>query len=210
MAGSALAKAIEHTLLRSDASREDVERILAEAVEWGCFGVCVQPYWVATLRDAPLPVISVTGFPFGADRADHKAHGAACAREDGAAEIDMVVNLGAIKSGDWSAYATDIAAVRAAIPGLVLKTILETGMLTDQQRDEAARIARSEGVDILKTCTGYGPRGATVADVEALVRFGPVKASAGIRTREQAEALVAAGATRLGTSAAATILGIEQ
>ena len=207
MAGDALAKAIEHTLLRSDASREDVAQILAEAVDWGCFGVCVQPYWVAALRESPLPVISVTGFPFGADRPDHKAHGAARARDDGAAEIDMVVNLGAIKSGDWASYAADIAAVRAAIPDLLLKTILETGLLSDDERDEAARIARAEGVDILKTCTGYCSRGATVADVEALVKFGPVKASAGIRTREQAEALVAAGATRLGTSAARAILG---
>ena len=204
---SSLAAAIEHTLLRCDASLEDVERLVAEAVEWRCHGVCVQPYWVSSLRDTPLPVVSVTGFPFGADRADHKAHGAATARDDGAAEIDMVVNVGALKSGDWSAFAADIAAVRKAVPGLVLKTILETGVLTDAERDRAAGIAIAEGVDILKTCTGYGPRGATVDDVEALVRFGPVKASAGIRTREQAQALVAAGATRLGTSAAAAILG---
>jgi len=207
MAGNALAQAIEHTLLRPDASETDVRQTLAEAVDWSCFGVCVQPFWVATLRDAPIPVISVTGFPFGADRPDHKAHGAATARDDGAAEIDMVINQGAIKSGDWKAVAADIAAVRAAIPDLVLKTILETGLLTDDERDEAARIARAEGVDILKTCTGYCSRGATVADVEALVKFGPVKASAGIRTREQAEALMAAGATRLGTSAARAILG---
>lgn len=207
MAGDALAKAIEHTLLRPDASLEDVQKILAEAVNWGCFGVCVQPYWVSALRESPVPVISVTGFPFGSDRPDHKAHGAATARDDGAAEIDMVVNLGALKSGDWAAFGADIAAVRAAIPDLVLKTILETGLLTDEERDEAARIARAEGVDILKTCTGYCSRGATVEDVQALIKFGPVKASAGIRTREQAEALMAAGATRLGTSAAQAILG---
>lgn len=202
-----IAATIEHTLLRCDASREDVERLLAEAVDWRCHGVCVQPFWVSTLRDAPLPVISVTGFPFGADRADHKAHGASTARDDGAAEIDMVVNVGALKSGDWNAFAADIAAVRKAIPDLVLKTILETGVLTGAERDRAAEIAIAEGVDMLKTSTGYGPRGATVEDVEALVRFGPVKASAGIRTRVQAEALIAAGATRLGTSAAAVILG---
>ncbi|MHC4954156.1 MAG: deoxyribose-phosphate aldolase [Planctomycetota bacterium] len=202
-----LAAAIEHTLLRCDASRAEIHRLLEEAVRWECHGVCVQPYWVATLKDAPIPVISVTGFPFGADRADHKAHGAARARDDGAVEIDMVVNVGALKSGDWSAFAADIAAVRAAVPDLVLKTILETGALTDAERDRAARVAREEGVDILKTCTGYGPRGATVEDVAALVPFGPVKASAGIRTREQAVALMEAGATRLGTSAAAAILG---
>ena len=202
-----IAATIEHTLLRCDASQDDVDSLLAEALEWGCHGVCVQPYWVHHLRDASLPVITVTGFPFGADRADHKAHGAACARDDGAREIDMVVNIGALKSGAWRTYAGDIAAVRAAIPGLVLKAILETGVLTEAERDRAAEIARSEGVDFLKTSTGYGPRGATVEDVEALVRFGPVKASAGIRTREQAQALLAAGATRLGTSGAAAILG---
>lgn len=206
---AALAAAIEHTLLRADATRSDVERACAEAARWGCFGVCVQPYWVGSLRDSGLPVVTVTGFPFGADRADHKAHGAARARDDGAAEVDMVVHIGALKSGDWKTFAADIAAVRAAIPGLVLKTILETGLLSEEERARAARIAIEEGADFLKTATGYGPRGATVEDVRALAAFGPVKASGGIRTREQAERMLAAGATRLGTSATCAILGHE-
>lgn len=220
-----LARFIEHTLLRADAVQSDVEQLFAEAVQWGCFGVCVQPYWVrlltrllaqlpARLSDASaqspaiIPaIISVTGFPFGADRSDQKADGARRCAEDGASEVDMVVNVGAIRMGDWLTYAADIAAVRAAIPGCRLKTILETGALDTGEIEQAARIAMDEGVDFLKTCTGYGPRGATVEDVVALAPIGPVKASAGIRTREQAAALVAAGAVRLGTSAARTILG---
>ena len=174
---------------------------------WGCHGVCVQPYWVAALKDMPLPVISVAGFPFGADCKEHKAGGAARAADDGAREIDIVLNLGALRSGDLATVAADVAAVRRAIRGLVLKVILETGLLNPAELAVAARICVEEGVDFLKTCTGYGPRGATVADVEMLKVFAPVKASGGIRTREQAIALVEAGAERLGTSATAVILG---
>ena len=169
--------------------------------------MCVQPYWVAALKEAPVPVISVAGFPFGADRPDHKAHGAARAVDDGASEIDIVINLGALKSGDWTAVAADVRAVRGAIPGAVLKVILETGLLDRDETEKAAQVCVAEGADFLKTCTGYGPRGATVADVELLKPFGKVKASAGIRTRADAEALVAAGADRLGTSGTAAILG---
>jgi len=176
-------------------------------VAWRCHGVCVQPYWVAALREAPLPVISVAGFPFGADAREHKAAGAARAADDGAREIDIVLNIGALRSGDLTAVAADVAAVRQAIPGRVLKVILETGLLNPAELAVAARICVEEGADFLKTCTGYGPRGATVADVSMLKVFAPVKASGGIRTLEQATALVEAGAERLGTSATAAILG---
>lgn len=169
----------------------------------------MQPYWVSALSDAPLPVISVSGFPFGADCKEHKAGGAARAAHDGAREIDIVLNLGALRSGDLTAVAADVAAVRHAIPELVLKVILETGLLNPAELAVAARICVEEGADFLKTCTGYGPRGATVADVQMLKVFAPVKASGGIRTREQAVALVEAGAERLGTSATAAILGRE-
>ena len=162
-----------------------------------------------TLRDSGVSIVTVTGFPFGAERTQAKAYGAELARDDGAAEIDMVVHLGALKSGDWAQFAADIAAVRAAVPELVLKTILETGLLDAVELDRAARIAIDEGVDYLKTCTGYGPRGATVEDVRSLAAYGKVKASAGIRTRAQAEQLIDAGASRLGTSAARAILGHE-
>ena len=182
--------------------------MLAEAVEWGCAGVCVQPYWVEILAGRGAPVITVSGFPFGAESKEHKAAGARRAIDDGADEIDIVLNLGALKSGDLPAVAADLRAVRDAMPGKVLKVILETGLLSRAEIESAARLCIEQGADFLKTCTGYGPRGATVEDVAILRPFGPVKASAGIRTREQAEALVAAGATRLGTSAAAAILGI--
>lgn len=176
-------------------------------MEWGCFGVCVHPFWVALLRRAPLPVITVTGFPFGAEPPETKAASAARSVFEGAAEIDMVLNLGALKSGDLESVRTDVAAVRKATEGRVLKVILETGLLGPEETDTAARICREEGADFLKTCTGFGPRGVTVEDVERLRAFGPVKASAGIRTFEQAVALLEAGAARLGASATAAILG---
>jgi len=183
----------------------DVERAAREAVEWGCCAVCVQPYWVAALSG--VTVVTVSGFPFGVEPKELKAAGAARAVDGGADEIDIVLNLGALKSGDLRAVAADIAAVRAAIAGKVLKVILETGLLTREEAVDAARLCREEGADFLKTCTGYGPRGATVEDVSLLRPFGPVKASGGIRTREQAVALIEAGAERLGTSAAKAILG---
>jgi deoxyribose-phosphate aldolase len=165
----------------------------------------VHPFWVPFLRGAPLPIVTVAGFPLGADRSEVKARAAAMAIEDGASEIDMVLNLGALKSRDPSA-AADVRAVRRAVPGHVLKVILETGLLDRAQAEEAARIAVAEGADFLKTSTGFGPRGATVEDVLLLRRFGRVKAAGGIRTFAQAKALVEAGAERLGASASAAIL----
>jgi len=204
---SEIARRIDHTILRPDATREEVAATLAQAVEWGCFAVCVQPYWVSSLAPAPIPIVSIAGFPFGAETKEIKAAAAARAVDDGASEIDIVLNLGALKSGDEAAVAADVAAVRRAIPGRVLKVILETGLLDAAQTAAAARICIAEGADFLKTCTGYGPRGATVDDVKLLRPFGKVKASAGIRTLAQATALVEAGADRLGTSATAAILG---
>ncbi len=168
--------------------------------------MCVHPCWVPALRGRGLPVVTVAGFPLGADRPETKARAAALALEDGASEIDMVLNLGALKSNDLAAVAKDIRAVRRATAGRVLKVILEMGLLDAAQAEAAARLAVAEGADFLKTSTGFGPRGATVADVLLLRRFGRVKAAGGIRTLEQAKALVAAGAERLGTSATAAIL----
>ena len=168
--------------------------------------MCVHPCWVAHLRGAPLPIVTVAGFPLGADRAEVKARAAALAVGDGASEIDMVLNLGLLKTGDLAAAAKDIRGVRRAVRGRTLKVILETGLLDPAQAEAAARLAIEEGADFLKTSTGFGPRGATVADVLLLKRFGRVKASGGIRTYEQAMALVAAGAERLGASATAAIL----
>ena len=172
----------------------------------GCHGLVVQPCWVAHVKHAPLPIISVAGFPYGTDPGELKARAAAWAVDQGAREIDIVLNQGALRSGDDDAVATDIAAVRRAIPGVTLKVILETGLLTEAETKRAARICAIEGADFLKTCTGVLSRGATVEDVLLLKPFGPVKASGGIRTWEQAAALVAAGAERLGASASEAIL----
>lgn len=161
---------------------------------------------MALLRGASIPIVTVAGFPLGADRAEVKARAAALAVEDGASEIDMVLNLGALKSGDPASVAADVRAVRRAAGGRTLKAILETGLLTRAQTEEAARLAVAEGADFLKTSTGFGPRGATVEDVLLLRRFGRVKAAGGIRTFAQAKALVEAGAERLGASASAAIL----
>jgi len=166
----------------------------------------VHPYWVPHLRGAPLAVVTVAGFPFGAEPKESKAAAAARAVEAGAAEIDMVVNFGALRSGDLHGLAADVAAVRRATAGRVLKTILETGLLSPAETEIAARMAVQEGADFLKTCTGFGPRGVTLEDVKRLRDFGRVKASGGIRTFAQAVALVAAGAERLGTSRTEEVL----
>ncbi len=172
----------------------------------GCHGLVVQPYWVAHVKDAPLPIISVAGFPYGTDPGELKARAAAWAVDQGAREIDIVLNLGALRSGEDDVVAADIAAVRGAISGVTLKVILETGLLTEAETKRAARICTMEGADFLKTSTGVLSRGATVQDVLLLKPFGLVKASGGIRTWEQAVALVAAGAERLGASASEAIL----
>jgi len=183
-----------------------VEAALAEAEGLSCRALCVHPCWVPHLRGARIPIVTVAGFPLGADRAEVKAKAAAMALEDGASEIDMVLNLGALKSNDLAAVAADVRAVRRAAAAGTLKVILETGLLDRREAGEAARVAVAEGADFLKTSTGFGPRGATVDDVLLLRRFGRVKAAGGIRTFAQASALVEAGADRLGASGSAAIL----
>ncbi len=210
-----LARLIDHTLLRPDATAADVAATCAEARQYGFAMVCLNPVWVAhaagLLVGSPVGVCSVIGFPFGASRPDIKAAEAAAARADGAREIDMVILLGALKGGDRDAARADIAAVRAAISGATLKVIIETAMLDDHLKTLACEIAVAAGADFVKTSTGYGGGGATLHDVALMRRIvGPsigVKASGGIRDRATAEAMVAAGATRLGCSASVAIVG---
>ncbi|MGH7162189.1 MAG: deoxyribose-phosphate aldolase [Planctomycetota bacterium] len=197
---------MEHTLLRPDASRADVDAALETATALGCHAICVQPYWVAFLRASPMPIVTVAGFPFGAEPKEVKAAASRRAAEDGASEVDVVINLGALRSGDERAVAADVAAVRAALAGKTLKCILETGLLASRELEAAARICVAEGADFLKTSSGYGPRGATAEDVRFLRRFGRVKASGGIATLAQAAALLEAGAERLGASRTREIL----
>jgi len=211
---ASLAGLIEHTLLRADATPAAIERLCDEAIEWELLGVCVAPLHVARaaarLGRAGPRVITVVGFPLGATVPDVMAAETQRAVADGAAEVDMVIPIGLGLAGDLGAVRAAVAAVRAAIPDRVLKVILETGHFAPEPLRALAREVVTARPEFLKTSTGFGPRGATVADVELLVECGGggvgVKAAGGIRTAAAARALVAAGATRIGTSNGAAIV----
>lgn len=204
---------IDHTLLRPEAGGREVERLCLQAKEFGFPAVCIFPQWVELaaelLSGSGVRVCTVAGFPFGANSELVKTAETAEALERGAEEIDLVMNLGAFKSGDYRRVSREIeraaGLVKSAGDNRVLKVILETGLLDEREKIEAARLAEGAGAHFVKTSTGYGPGGATVEDVRLLkgvVRPGTrIKASGGIRTVEQAMALLRAGADRLGTSA---------
>ncbi|WP_324649713.1 deoxyribose-phosphate aldolase [Georgenia sp. H159] len=207
-----VAQLIDHTLLKPEATREQVAALVAEAQELGVLAVCVSPS-VLPLDDAEgLVVATVCGFPSGAHHSDVKAAEAAQAVRDGAAEVDMVINLGAAREGNWAAVEADIAAVRAAAPSpTVLKVIIESAALDDEQIIAACRASEAAGADFVKTSTGFHPTGgASVHAVEIMARtvggrLG-VKASGGIRDAAAAQAMIDAGATRLGLSGSASVL----
>lgn len=214
MDASALAGLIDHTLLRADATSGEIRRLCEEALAHRFKAVCVNPVHVGLaaeiLAGSEVAACSVVGFPLGASRPEDKAAEAAGAVARGAAEIDMVVALGALKEGRHDAVRADIAAVRAACAGRVLKVIIETCLLDDAQKRLACTLAAEAGADFVKTSTGFSTGGATVADV-ALMRATVgdalgVKASGGVRSLEVARALVAAGATRLGTSSGVALV----
>lgn len=202
-----LADFVEHTLLRADATREDVERLCREARDHGLFGVCVSPVHVEAARrfvgDA-VRVVTVAGFPLGTSTSIIKAEEARRAVLEGASEVDMVMAIGRARGGDWGGVQTDVAAVRSSIPGATLKVILETGHFDEAAIRCAAQAALAGGADFVKTSTGFGPRGATVEDIRVLrdvvAGRAQIKASGGIRTAAQARAMIEAGATRIGTS----------
>ena len=206
-----LAQMIDHTLLKPEATHEEVAALVDEGVALGVFSVCVSPS-ILPVDAKGLHVAVVCGFPSGAHKSSVKAEEAAQAVADGAEEIDMVINLGLAKAGDWAGVQADIAAVRAASPRpVVLKVIIESAALTDGEIVSACQAAEAAGADFVKTSTGFHPSGgATVAAVRLMkATVGDrlqVKASGGIRTLATAEAMVEAGATRLGMSASAAIL----
>jgi len=212
-----LGRAIEHTLLRASATPADVEQLAREAIEHDFWGVCVNPLHAARarslLRGSPVRVVCPVGFPLGASVPEVVAREAERALADGADEIDMVIPLGLALGGELDAVTGAVATVRRAVGKQVLKAILETGFFGRSALEAVARAALAGGPDFLKTSTGFGPRGATVEDVELLVRWcsarARVKASGGIRTTREAKALLAAGATRLGTSAGVAIVAGE-
>lgn len=212
-----IARMIDHTLLKPDATRALIERLCAEAAGYRFKSVCVNPVWVALcadlLADAPDTLVcTVIGFPLGATPPEVKAFEAQRAIADGAEEVDMVMNIGALKSGDRDLVERDIRAVVevAHARDARCKVILETGLLTPDEIVTASRIAQAAGADFVKTSTGFGPGGATVTDIELMRQtVGPkmgVKASGGVRTYEDVQALVAAGATRIGASAGVRIV----
>jgi deoxyribose-phosphate aldolase len=211
-----IAALIDHTILKPEATRNDVVKICREARQYGFASVCINPYWVplvkAELAGSPVKVCTVVGFPLGATSTDAKVCETAAALRAGAQEIDMVINVGALRSGDTDAVKNDIqSVVRVAHQaGAIVKVILETALLDDTQKTVASKIAKSAGADFVKTSTGFSTSGATVHDI-ALMRaaVGPnigVKASGGIRTLQDVQAMTAAGATRIGASASVKIV----
>ncbi len=204
------ASLIDHTLLKPEASEADIQRLCKEAAEFGFASVCVNPAWVKKaagfLQGTGVPVCTVIGFPLGATLPDVKAFEARRCIFNGAREVDMVINIGALKSGDDCAVEDDIRAVAAAAHenGVLLKVIIETALLTDEEKVRACLASKNAGADFVKTSTGFAKGGATVDDVALMRRtvgsaLG-VKASGGVKGIEDARAMFEAGATRIGAS----------
>jgi deoxyribose-phosphate aldolase len=208
-----LAPYIDHTLLKATATHDDIRTLCAEAREHGFYAVCINPVYVplaaAELRGSGVKVATVCGFPLGALLPGQKGREALLSVEAGADEVDMVINIGAALENDWDTVEFEVEAVREAIPDTVLKVIIETCYLTDEQKRGATEAAVRGGADFVKTSTGFGSGGATLEDVrlmrDVIAALEPaqrvqIKAAGGVRSPADAEAMIAAGATRLGTS----------
>ncbi|MGU7877153.1 deoxyribose-phosphate aldolase [Streptococcus suis] len=213
-----LNKYIDHTILKPETTQEQVEKILAEAKEYDFASVCVNPTWVAlaaeSLKDSDVKVCTVIGFPLGANTPAVKAFETKDAISNGADEIDMVINIGALKTGNYDLVLEDIKAVVAASGDKLVKVIIEACLLTDDEKVKACQLSQEAGADYVKTSTGFSIGGATVADV-ALMRktVGPdmgVKASGGARSYEDAIAFIEAGASRIGASSGVAIMNGAQ
>ena len=215
-APDSVASMIDHTLLKPDATKRQIEELCREAAQFKFATVCVNPTWVATcarlLAGSGVGVCSVVGFPLGATTADVKGYETQRAIFDGAREIDMVINVGALKSGDLRGVERDIEAVTAPCRecGALSKVIIEAALLTDDEKITACTVAKAAGADYVKTSTGFGPGGATAADVALMRRVVGaemgVKAAGGVRDLEGLKAMIAAGATRVGASAGVKIV----
>jgi len=213
---SDVAALIDHTLLKADATRQEIEKLCKEAREFGFATVCINPTWVSLasrlLGGASPLVCTVVGFPLGATTADVKQYETRRVIYDGANEVDMVINVGALKSGDLALVERDIAAVAGTARecGVLSKVIIEAALLTDEEKVTACSLSKAAGADFVKTSTGFGPGGATVADVALMRRVvGPdigVKAAGGVRDYESLKNLVSAGASRVGASAGVKIV----
>ena len=211
-----IAKMIDHTLLKPDATQQEIAQLCFEARKYGFASVCVNPTWVSLcaqlLQGSPVKVCTVIGFPLGATSSETKAFETETAIRQGATEIDMVINIGALKARDLETVAKDIRGVVnvAHAHGILVKVIIETVLLNDEEKTIACLISKEAGADFVKTSTGFAGGGATVHDVELMRKtVGPqmgVKASGGVRTFEDAESMIKAGATRIGASAGVKII----
>lgn len=209
-----IAKYIDHTLLKPTAERKDIEKLCKEAREYNFASVCVNPCWVSyaskLLEGSSVKVCTVIGFPLGANTSAVKAFEAKTAIQEGASEVDMVINIGALKAGQYDLVKQDIEAVRKASVGKILKVIIETSYLTNEEKQKVCKICAEVGADFVKTSTGFSGGGATAQDVALMAKSAgekvKVKASGGIRTREDALKMIEAGASRLGTSSGIKIV----
>ncbi|HBI2045563.1 deoxyribose-phosphate aldolase [Enterococcus faecalis] len=210
-----LNRMIDHTILKPEATEAAVQKIIDEAKEYNFFSVCINPCWVAfaseQLADTDVAVCTVIGFPLGANTPEVKAYEAADAIKNGANEVDMVINIGALKSQQYDHVRQDIQGVVDAAKGKALvKVIIETALLTDEEKVKACELAKEAGADFVKTSTGFSTGGAKVADIRLMREtVGPdmgVKASGGVHNAEEALAMIEAGATRIGASTGVAIV----
>ena len=210
-----MAKYLDDTLLKADATPEQIVKICEEAKTYGCASVCVNSSYVPLvakeLSGSEVKTCCVIGFPLGACTSESKAAETADSIEKGANEVDMVIQIGRAKAGEWDYVKSDIEAVVKAADGkAIVKVIIETCLLTDEEKIKACQIAKEAGADFVKTSTGFSTGGATVEDIrlmrETVGKDMGVKASGGVRDFEKAQAMIDAGATRIGTSSAAGIL----
>lgn len=210
-----MAQYIDHTILNADARKEDIKKICDEAAEYNFKTVCIQPYWIPfakeELKDTEVGITTVIGFPLGANSSKVKAFEARQALKDGATEVDMVINVGALKSNNKDAVLEDIKAVVDEVAGeAVVKVIIETALLTKEEKVLASELSKKAGADFVKTSTGFSTGGATVDDIKLMrATVGPdlgVKASGGVRSYEDAQAMIDAGATRIGASSGISIV----
>ena len=214
-----VARYIDHTLLKPEATRSQIEQLCEEAIRYGFYSVCVNSFWAdfcaRKLRGKDVKVCCVIGFPLGAMDSRSKASETRNAIENGAAEIDMVINIGALKSGDLRIVEEDVRSVRRATRSTtVLKVIIETCLLTDDEKVLACEISKKAGADFMKTSTGFSKGGATVGDIALMRRVVGakmgIKAAGGVRSYEDAKSMIASGATRIGASASVKIVSSEE
>lgn len=210
---------IDHTLLKPETTKDQIKTLCLEAKQYKFAAVCINPYWVSycysLLQDTEVKIATVVGFPLGANTKEVKAFETKQAIENGANEIDMVINIGALKGQEYDIVQEDIKAVVNAAGGkAITKVIIETSLLTDSEKKKACELAKAQGADFVKTSTGFSGGGATVEDVKLMreivgEKMG-VKASGGVRSKEDAEAMIKAGATRIGASSGVQIAKGEQ